>query len=152
MMLHEKYFWFNFINTPTCFRVQNLNEAWDIPEICSAHIRQRIYHSKKWTLWPLWTQSHNCGSSIPKIIHKKKKTGSLNLFSHTHYKKIWFGYLKIIQILFECLVQVLRGVDLLRFFAYVLLPESIISELDINYKYEISQFLGKYFVHAQPLK
>jgi hypothetical protein len=48
----------------------------------------------------------------------------------------------------QTLLPVLRGIDLLEFFAYVSLPEIFFLELDIKYKCEISQFLRKCFGHA----
>ena len=44
----------------------------------------KIFQNRPICLWPLWGQSHNCCSIIPKIIQKKEKTGSYNLFFQKH--------------------------------------------------------------------
>jgi hypothetical protein len=68
-----------------------------------------------WKIWNLLDLCAHRATNVTQAYLKsfiKNKKRDRRIFSFKHYRKFWFGFQKIIEIFFECLVPVLRGVDL----------------------------------------
>jgi hypothetical protein len=93
---------------------------------------------------PLWAQSHNCCSSIPKIIQKRQKRDR-RIFSFKHIIKNFDSVPKNNWNFIWMFGSSITGCWFIRIFRLCFTSWKIISELDIKYKREIRQFLGKCF-------
>jgi hypothetical protein len=71
---------------------------------------------------------------------EKDKKMSQNCFFRIHYKEFCGDFKNNTQFNFRYLVQVLRGIDFLRFFAEVLLPKKIFRNWTSNTNIRLSSF------------